>query len=148
MTEEEKEFYDQEQELLYKLDCYQAKLINHQIQIQELIDEPDDKSQELVALHIKMVEAIEAEIKRTNLSLEILALEKRNAELIKKRDKILAEENSKNQKTRNILLIGGTGSGKSTLGNVLVNKNGQFEEIFKESAGSVSQTKNIQVEIG
>src|SRR6185437_7428500 len=50
------------------------------------------------------------------------------------------------EKTRNILLIGRTGSGKSTLANVLVNKDGQFEEVFKESAGSVSETKEIKTE--
>ncbi|CAB4434764.1 unnamed protein product [Rhizophagus irregularis] len=43
---------------------------------------------------------------------------------------------------RNILLIGRTGGGKSTLGNVLINNN-DFEEVFKESDGSVSATKNI-----
>ena len=50
---------------------------------------------------------------------------------------------------KNILLIGRTGGGKSTLANVLVNQfknNEPFREIFKESAGSVSQTKNIQVQ--
>jgi ABC-type oligopeptide transport system ATPase subunit len=49
-------------------------------------------------------------------------------------------------KVRNILLIGRTGSGKSTLANVLVNKNGEFEGVFRESARSVSETKNIQTE--
>src|SRR4051794_29877739 len=47
---------------------------------------------------------------------------------------------------KNVLLIGRTGSGKSTLGNVLVNKNNNFEEVFKESAGSVSETKKIKTE--
>jgi predicted GTPase len=49
-------------------------------------------------------------------------------------------------KVRNILLIGRTGSGKSTLANVLVNKNEEFEEVFKESAKSVSETKSIKTE--
>src|SRR6266487_2880895 len=50
---------------------------------------------------------------------------------------------------KNILLIGRTGSGKSTLGNVLINEfkeNEPFREAFRESAGSVSETKNIQVQ--
>lgn len=47
---------------------------------------------------------------------------------------------------RNILLIGRTGNGKSTLANTLVNKNGEFQEVFKESAGSTSETKKIQKE--
>ncbi|RHZ36032.1 GTPase [endosymbiont GvMRE of Glomus versiforme] len=45
---------------------------------------------------------------------------------------------------RNILLIGRTGGGKSTLGNVLINKDNEFEEVFKESDGSVSATKNVK----
>lgn len=49
-------------------------------------------------------------------------------------------------KVRNILLIGRTGSGKSTLANVLINKNEEFEEVFKESAKSISETKKIQTE--
>jgi len=44
----------------------------------------------------------------------------------------------------NIILIGRTGGGKSTLGNVLINKNDNFEEAFKESAGGVSKTKNVE----
>src|SRR5688572_17006917 len=47
---------------------------------------------------------------------------------------------------KNILLIGRTGSGKSTLANVLINKNNNFTEVFKESSGSVSETKNVQVQ--
>ncbi|MEG7979037.1 MAG: 50S ribosome-binding GTPase [Mollicutes bacterium UO1] len=47
---------------------------------------------------------------------------------------------------KNILLIGRTGSGKSTLGNVLVNKDREFEPVFKESARSISETKHIQTE--
>src|SRR4051812_8707322 len=46
--------------------------------------------------------------------------------------------------TRNIILIGRTGGGKSTLGNVLVNKNDNFEEAFKESAGTSSETKKVE----
>jgi putative ribosome biogenesis GTPase RsgA len=42
---------------------------------------------------------------------------------------------------RSIVLIGNTGNGKSTLGNVLVNKNGRFEEVFPESGFVVSHTK-------
>jgi predicted GTPase len=47
---------------------------------------------------------------------------------------------------KNILIIGRTGSGKSTLGNVLINKNNNFEEIFKEINSTESETKNIQSE--
>ncbi|CAG8702896.1 9076_t:CDS:2, partial [Ambispora leptoticha] len=42
------------------------------------------------------------------------------------------------------LYIGRTGNGKSTLANVLVNKNREFEEIFKEGHGSTSETREIR----
>src|SRR5438477_204968 len=47
---------------------------------------------------------------------------------------------------KKILLIGRSGRGKSTLANVILNKNSNFEEVFKESFGSVSETKKIQFE--
>lgn len=47
---------------------------------------------------------------------------------------------------KTILLIGTTGSGKSTLGNVLINQNGNFEEVFAEGEYSVSETRNIKSE--
>jgi septin family protein len=49
--------------------------------------------------------------------------------------------------TRNILLIGRTGGGKSTIANVLLNKNEQFEEVFRESSESVSETRDLQIEL-
>src|SRR6266511_3935570 len=48
--------------------------------------------------------------------------------------------------TKNIFLFGITGNGKSTLANTLLNKNGNFERVFKESSGSISKTRNVQVE--
>ncbi|CAG8609444.1 6340_t:CDS:1, partial [Acaulospora colombiana] len=48
---------------------------------------------------------------------------------------------------RNILVIGYTGSGKSTLCNVLANKDNEFTEIFKESDGHASGTRSIQAEV-
>jgi GTP-binding protein EngB required for normal cell division len=54
-------------------------------------------------------------------------------------------------KKRNILLLGRTGQGKSSLGNLLINKNENltkegFKEIFKEGGNSISQTKNVKGE--
>ncbi|CAG8635387.1 15111_t:CDS:1 [Dentiscutata erythropus] len=50
---------------------------------------------------------------------------------------------------KDILIIGRTGSGKSTLANVLFNKNnknGNFEEVFREDDISESVTTQLQVE--
>jgi len=48
--------------------------------------------------------------------------------------------------TKNIIVVGRTGGGKSSLANVLINREGKFEEIFKESRYGISETKDIQVE--
>ena len=48
---------------------------------------------------------------------------------------------------RNVLLIGRTGNGKSTLANVLINKNDNFEEVFKESGRGASKTRKISDKI-
>ena len=48
---------------------------------------------------------------------------------------------------RNILIIGRTRNGKSSLANTLVNKGGNFETVFKESNRSVSSTKKSQNEV-
>jgi len=48
---------------------------------------------------------------------------------------------------RNILIIGRTRNGKSSLANTLVNKEGNFQEVFKESSRSVSKTKKSQGEV-
>ena len=58
--------------------------------------------------------------------------------------------------TKNILIIGRTGSGKSALANILINKEENFkeenfEEFFKESNNSISETleiKSKEIEIG
>ncbi|RHZ35573.1 GTPase [endosymbiont GvMRE of Glomus versiforme] len=51
---------------------------------------------------------------------------------------------SKDNNIKNIFLIGTTGSGVSTLGNVLVNKDGNFEEVFKTERGLTSITNEIE----
>src|SRR5437588_10188083 len=52
--------------------------------------------------------------------------------------------------TKNVLIIGRTGGGKSALGNLLINKEKnlkegrKFEEFFTESDSSVSETREIK----
>jgi putative ribosome biogenesis GTPase RsgA len=60
--------------------------------------------------------------------------------------KINNMNNDNDNKIKNILLVGATGNGISTLGNVLVNENGNFEEVFETSSRSSSTTKEVQVE--
>src|ERR1051325_4451564 len=60
-------------------------------------------------------------------------------------DKCIYEiETQEDDVENNIFLIGRTGNGKSTLANVLINKNDSFEEVFKESARGISKTKDFQ----
>lgn len=90
--------------------------------------------------HAKLVEQLRQEY--TNyLKKETEILDKHNHQL---GQKIGHKEVGEN--IRNILLIGRTGNGKSTLANVLVNKNGKFEEVFKEGAGSTSETRDFKSE--
>jgi GTPase Era involved in 16S rRNA processing len=56
--------------------------------------------------------------------------------------KVTQTNSTNDQVTKNILIIGKTGNGKSTLANVLSNTNS-----FAESSGSTSQTKSVQAEI-
>ncbi|CAJ0844937.1 9089_t:CDS:2 [Entrophospora sp. SA101] len=56
------------------------------------------------------------------------------------------EEIKQNIPTKSNPTKSSTGNGKSTLANVLLNKNKNFEEVFKESAGSISETRNIHIE--
>lgn len=154
MSEEEREFHHKKENLLSQLDYQQLELAHHQNQIQKLTDElPYLEKQESIDLNNSLIsktkeitKLIEGEIESTLSELKKLELEKKLAELRKEMDKLLAIEAGDYQETKNILLIGRTGSGKSTLANVLVNKNGQFEEVFRESAGSVSETKEIKTE--
>jgi predicted GTPase len=154
LTPEEREFRHKKTELLYQLAGQQAELANYQNEIQKLTAELSClEKQESIDLNNSMISKtkeitalVEEEIENTNSMLQRLELEEKIAKLERERDKILAKATGSNQATRNILLVGRTGSGKSTLGNVLVNKNGQFEEVFKESAGSVSETKEIKTE--
>lgn len=59
-------------------------------------------------------------------------------------EKLRKEYEKLREGKRNILLIGRTGNGKSTLANVLVNKNDSFEEIFAQGNLAISKTRNIQ----
>ncbi|CAG8547291.1 16036_t:CDS:1 [Cetraspora pellucida] len=53
---------------------------------------------------------------------------------------------------RNVLLIGRTGQGKSSLANIIINdeknfnEEGKFDEVFKKGNGTLSQTKKTQSE--
>src|SRR4051794_14079657 len=60
-----------------------------------------------------------------------------------KEELIEATKNIKidDEEANNILLIGSTGNGKSTLGNVLIGQEGYF----KESEFSVSETKDYKI---
>jgi flagellar biosynthesis GTPase FlhF len=78
--------------------------------------------------------------------LEIADNEEKDFIASKLKELSIEENDNNSEEIRNILLIGRTGSGKSTLGNVLVNKDNNFEEVFKESAASVSETKNVKTE--
>ncbi|CAJ0746995.1 21028_t:CDS:10 [Entrophospora sp. SA101] len=66
---------------------------------------------------------------------------KNNPELIEEWEK----ENEEEIKTIDKVIQNITdGSGKSTLANVLLNKNGNFEEVFKTSHSGISETEKVQ----
>jgi len=96
-----------------------------------------EKIQELTKQNEELTEKLEI------ASQKIERLEKENQEL---REQLIINLVSNPSPYRNILIIGRTGGGKSTLANVLLNKNKDFEEVFKEDKSCESVTRHIQVE--
>ncbi|CAJ0641429.1 15207_t:CDS:2 [Entrophospora sp. SA101] len=92
LSEEEKEFYNKRDELHQQLEEKQFKLVNYQIRIQELIDNPDEKAQKLVSLSLELIEIVEKEIKEISRKLEMLESEQKIRQLRKEIEEIKLSE--------------------------------------------------------
>lgn len=103
--------------------------------------------QELIYLREKcqslIVDKTQLEEKNTELETQLTTVQEQlttfNQKITHLQEQIIQLQ-AKLSNQRNILLIGRTGKGKSTLANVLTNTNK-----FKESEFAVSETKNIQI---
>jgi len=60
--------------------------------------------------------------------------------------KIAGELEVEYQEVRNIIIIGRTNQGKSSLANVLLNKNNDFERVFEEGICDINEIKDVQSE--